>query len=41
MLFWSNPAVLGGFIVLFGVTYVVLYARIVKFKVPAWLVVRR
>jgi UDP-N-acetylmuramyl pentapeptide phosphotransferase/UDP-N-acetylglucosamine-1-phosphate transferase len=41
MLFWSNPAVLGGFIVLFGVTYVVLYARIVKFKVPAWLIVRR
>ena len=30
-----------GLIPLFGVTYVVLYARIVKFEVPAWLVVRR
>jgi len=41
MIFWNNSAVLGVFIVLFGATYVFLYARIVRFKVPEWLIVRR
>jgi UDP-N-acetylmuramyl pentapeptide phosphotransferase/UDP-N-acetylglucosamine-1-phosphate transferase len=41
MIFWDNSAVLGVFIVLFGATYVVLYARIVRFKAPNWLIVRR
>ena len=40
MLFWDNSRVLGFFIVLFGVTYVALYGRIVRFKVPGWLIVR-
>jgi UDP-N-acetylmuramyl pentapeptide phosphotransferase/UDP-N-acetylglucosamine-1-phosphate transferase len=41
MLFWNNTHVLAFFIVLFGVTYVFLYGRIVRFKVPDWLIVRR
>ena len=41
MVFWNNSAVLGVFIVLFGATYVVLYSRIVRFKAPDWLIVRR
>jgi len=41
MIFWNNSAVLAAFIVLFSATYVFLYARIVRFKVPGWLIVRR
>jgi UDP-N-acetylmuramyl pentapeptide phosphotransferase/UDP-N-acetylglucosamine-1-phosphate transferase len=41
MLFWNNSLVLGGFIVVFAVTYMYLYASIVRFKVPNWLIVRR
>lgn len=41
MLFWDNTAVLGGFIVLFGVMYVTLYWRIVRFKTPDWLILHR
>jgi hypothetical protein len=41
MLFWSNSMVLGIFIVLFALTYTYLYASIVRFKVPSWLIVRR
>ena len=41
MLFWNNSAVLGGFIVLFAATYVILYGRIVRFRSPDWLIVRR
>ena len=41
MLFWNNSALLGLFIVLFAVTYSYLYASIVRFKVPNWLIVRR
>jgi UDP-N-acetylmuramyl pentapeptide phosphotransferase/UDP-N-acetylglucosamine-1-phosphate transferase len=41
MLFWNNSAVLGLFIALFGATYVFLYARIVRFKAPGWLIFRR
>jgi UDP-N-acetylmuramyl pentapeptide phosphotransferase/UDP-N-acetylglucosamine-1-phosphate transferase len=41
VVFWNNSPVLGIFIVLFGVTYVFLYASIVRFKVPDWLIVRR
>ena len=41
MLFWDNSAMLGVFIVLFAVTYSYLYASIVRFKVPNWLIVRR
>jgi UDP-N-acetylmuramyl pentapeptide phosphotransferase/UDP-N-acetylglucosamine-1-phosphate transferase len=37
VLFWSNTAVLAFFLVLFGVSYVVLYWRIVRFKSPRWL----
>ena len=29
------------FILVFGVTYVVLYAKIVRFKAPRWMVIRR
>lgn len=41
MLFWDSTSVLAGFIVLFGLIYVVLYWRIVRFKSPRWLVRRR
>ena len=41
VLFYDNTAVLVCFIVLFGVSYVVLYWRIVRFKSPRWLVYRR
>ncbi|MBS1179252.1 MAG: putative undecaprenyl phosphate N-acetylglucosaminyltransferase [Proteobacteria bacterium] len=41
VLFWDNTAVLSVLIVLFGVSYVVLYWRIVRFKSPRWLVFRR
>ena len=41
VLFWDNTAVLSVLIVLFGVTYVALYWRIVRFKSPRWMVFRR
>ena len=41
MLFWNSTPVLGGFIVLFGVVYTGLYWRIVRFRTPRWLVVRK
>jgi UDP-N-acetylmuramyl pentapeptide phosphotransferase/UDP-N-acetylglucosamine-1-phosphate transferase len=41
VLFWDNTAVLSVLIVLFGVSYVVLYWRIVRFRAPRWLVFRR
>ncbi len=41
MLFWNNSAVLGGFIALFAATYVFLYGRIVRFRSPDWMIVRR
>jgi UDP-N-acetylmuramyl pentapeptide phosphotransferase/UDP-N-acetylglucosamine-1-phosphate transferase len=41
VLFWDSTAVLAGFILLFGVSYVTLYWRIVRFKSPRWLVYRR
>ena len=40
VLFWDNTLVLLGFILLFGVTYVTLYWRIVRFRVPKWMVAR-
>jgi UDP-N-acetylmuramyl pentapeptide phosphotransferase/UDP-N-acetylglucosamine-1-phosphate transferase len=33
-LFWNNSLLMGGFLVLFGLTYVGLYWRIVRFKSP-------
>ena len=41
VLFWDNTAVLSVLIVLFGVSYVALYWRIVRFRAPRWLVFRR
>jgi UDP-N-acetylmuramyl pentapeptide phosphotransferase/UDP-N-acetylglucosamine-1-phosphate transferase len=41
VLFWDNTPVLVGCILLFGVTYVILYWRIVRFRAPRWLVYRR
>ncbi len=41
VLFWNNTAVLSVLIVLFGVSYVSLYWRIVRFKSPRWMVFRR
>jgi UDP-N-acetylmuramyl pentapeptide phosphotransferase/UDP-N-acetylglucosamine-1-phosphate transferase len=40
MLFWNSSGVLGIFIFMFAGTYVFLYSRIVRFKVPNWLIVR-
>ena len=41
VLFWDNTAVLALLILLFGVSYVVLYWRIVRFRSPRWMVFRR
>jgi UDP-N-acetylmuramyl pentapeptide phosphotransferase/UDP-N-acetylglucosamine-1-phosphate transferase len=41
LLWWDNSAILGAFIILFGISYVALYASILRFKVPRWLVSRR
>lgn len=41
VLWWDNTMVLTVFLVLFMVSYVVLYWSIVRFKTPSWLVVRR
>lgn len=41
MFFWNNSLALGICIILFGATYVLLYARIVRFKAPDCLIVRR
>ena len=37
MLFWDNTALLSAALLLFVVTYVVLYWRIVRFKSPRWM----
>ena len=40
LLWWDDARVLGGFIFLFGVSYIGLYASILRFKIPRWLVSR-
>jgi UDP-N-acetylmuramyl pentapeptide phosphotransferase/UDP-N-acetylglucosamine-1-phosphate transferase len=40
-LFWRNTGVLIIFCLLFVVTYVWLYARIVRFKAPRWMILRK
>ena len=37
VLFWDNTLVLALFVLLFGMSYVVLYWRIVRFKSPRWM----
>jgi UDP-N-acetylmuramyl pentapeptide phosphotransferase/UDP-N-acetylglucosamine-1-phosphate transferase len=37
VLFWNNAWVLRGFALLFAVTYVLLYRRLVQFKAPKWM----
>lgn len=39
VLFWDNVWVLRGFAVLFAAFYVLLYRRLVQFKVPKWMTV--
>jgi UDP-N-acetylmuramyl pentapeptide phosphotransferase/UDP-N-acetylglucosamine-1-phosphate transferase len=41
LLWWHSTAVLSGFLLLFIASYVWLYARIVRFKTPKWLIFRR
>ncbi len=41
VLWWNNTAVLSVFLFMFMVLYVLLYASIVRFKTPKWLVFRR
>jgi len=41
VLFWDNTPISAAFILLFGIGYVALYWRIVRFKAPRWLVFRR
>jgi UDP-N-acetylmuramyl pentapeptide phosphotransferase/UDP-N-acetylglucosamine-1-phosphate transferase len=40
MLFYDSTSIQAGFILLFGLTYLGLYWRIVRFKAPRWLVFR-
>jgi UDP-GlcNAc:undecaprenyl-phosphate/decaprenyl-phosphate GlcNAc-1-phosphate transferase len=37
VIFWHNAWVLRGFALLFGITYIVLYRKLVHFKTPKWL----
>lgn len=39
VLFWQNTWVLRGFVLLFAVTYVLLYRRLAQFRTPKWLTV--
>ena len=41
VLWWDNTPVLAGAIVLFGASYTYVYWRIVRFRSPRWLVVRK
>ena len=41
VLWYDSTAIQAGFIGLFGVTYVLLYWRIVRFRAPRWLVFRQ
>jgi UDP-N-acetylmuramyl pentapeptide phosphotransferase/UDP-N-acetylglucosamine-1-phosphate transferase len=41
MVFWDSSGLLSVFIFMFAGTYVFLYSRIVRFKVPNWMIVRR
>ena len=41
VLWWHSTSVLSWFLLLFIVSYVWLYARIVRFKTPKWLIFRR
>ncbi len=41
LLWWDSTAVLSCFLLLFIASYVWLYARIVRFKTPRWLIFRR
>ena len=41
LLWWDSTAVLSWFLLLFVVSYVWLYARIVRFRTPRWLIFRR
>ena len=41
LLWWHSTAILSWFLLLFIVSYVWLYSRIVRFKTPRWLIFRR
>jgi UDP-N-acetylmuramyl pentapeptide phosphotransferase/UDP-N-acetylglucosamine-1-phosphate transferase len=41
VLWWDNTAVLSVFLLLFMISYVLLYWSIVRFKTPKWLILRR
>ncbi len=41
LLWWHSTAVLSAFLLLFVVSYVWLYGRIVRFRTPKWLIFRR
>lgn len=41
MIFWDNPGVLAGFVLIFCIGYVWLYSRIVSFRSPRFLVIRK
>jgi hypothetical protein len=38
--FWANSLALQGAALLFGTFYILAYRRLVRFRVPPWLVVR-
>ena len=41
LLWWDSTPVMTAFLVVFAVSYVVLYGSIVRFRTPGWLIVRR
>jgi UDP-N-acetylmuramyl pentapeptide phosphotransferase/UDP-N-acetylglucosamine-1-phosphate transferase len=41
VLWWNSTAILTGFLLIFMVSYMWLYSRIVRFRTPRWMVFRR
>jgi UDP-N-acetylmuramyl pentapeptide phosphotransferase/UDP-N-acetylglucosamine-1-phosphate transferase len=41
VLFWDNAWALRAFALLFGLSYVFLYLKLVRFRTPAWLIINR
>ena len=41
VLFWQYDYVLMAFVFLFSVSYVILYRRLVLFKMPRWMVLEK
>ncbi|MGE8634880.1 MAG: glycosyl transferase, partial [Achromobacter piechaudii] len=41
VLFWQNEYLLMFFVAVFSATYIILYRRLVLFRMPKWLVIKK